>query len=311
MKANIHQQYSIPVLTNIVITITCSILYFVLLYAASQTSNVWYMIGYGFLFAIVMIPVYSLIHEAEHNMLHTNLWWNNFFGRWLCTLFVVSFSFFKHCHLRHHKKNRTDIEIWELYFEHQEKWKRYGNLYLMMLGLGYLSLWLSVMLFAFAPSLLHVGFFQKHKEIAGFLEGTDQKEKSSIMRWESLLVIGFQVTIILLLHLQLLPWLILFLIHGFVWSSQNYVNHAFSPRDIINGAHNLKIPLWLKPVYLNFNVHLAHHQNPRIPWIHLPRFIKKDPHRIGFFRNYLRLWKGPKLTNESDPLLYEKYNEPL
>ena len=131
------------------------------------------------------------------------------------------------------------------------------------------------------------------------------------MRWESLLVIAFQVTIILLLHLQLLPWLILFLIHGFVWSSQNYVNHAFSPRDIINGAHNLKIPLWLKPIYLNFNMHLAHHQNPRIPWIHLPRFIKKDPHRIGFFRNYLRLWKGPKLTNESDPFLYEKYNEPV
>jgi fatty acid desaturase len=261
------------------------------------------IITYGFLFAIVMIPVYSLIHEAEHNILHPNIWWNNFLGRWLCCLFIVSFSFFRHCHFRHHKKNRTDIEIWELYFEHQVKWKRYGNLYLMMIGLGYLSLWLSVLLFSFAPSLLYVGFFQKHKEIAGFLEGCNQKEKIKLMRWESLLAIAFQAAIFFLLHLHFYPWFILFLIHGFVWSSQNYVNHAFSPRDIINGAHNLKIPLWLKPVYLNFNVHLAHHQNPKIPWIYLPHFIKKDKHRIGFFRNYLRLWKGPKLSNEPDPAL--------
>jgi fatty acid desaturase len=69
------------------------------------------------------------------------------------------------------------------------------------------------------------------------------------------------------------------------------------------------MPLWLKPVYLNFNVHLAHHQNPRIPWIHLPHFIKKSSHRIGFFRNYLRLWKGPKLTKEEDPSINEIHGE--
>ena len=81
--------------------------------------------------------------------------------------------------------------MWELYYEHQVKWKRYGNLYLMMVGLAYLSLWLSVVLFSFAPSLLHIGFFQKHTEIAGFLEGCNQKEKTDVMRWESWLVIGF------------------------------------------------------------------------------------------------------------------------
>ena len=303
MKTATNNLYKIPVKTNLLVTLVCSVLYFALLYLASNSNSVWMIIVYAFLFAILMIPVYSLIHEAEHNILHSNSWWNNFFGRWLCCLFIVSFSFFRHCHMRHHKKNRTDIEIWELYFEHQVKWKRYGNLYLMMIGLGYLSLWLSAVLFAFAPRLLYTGFFQKHTEIAGFLEGCNQKDKIAVMRWESLLVIAFQIAVFFLLDLHFWPWLILFLIHGLVWSSQNYVNHAFSPRNIINGAHNLKMPLWLKPVYLNFNVHLAHHQNPKIPWIHLPQFIRKDSHRIGFFRNYLRLWKGPKLTNEADPYL--------
>ena len=82
------------------------------------------------------------------------------------------------------------------------------------------------------------------------------------MRWESWLVILFQACMMVLLGLSPKAWLIMFSIHGFVWSSQNYVNHAFSPRDIINGAHNLKMPLWLNPVYLNFNLHLAASPEP-------------------------------------------------
>jgi fatty acid desaturase len=55
-------------------------------------------------------------------------------------------------------------------------------------------------------------------------------------------------------------------------------------------------------VYLNFNLHLAHHQNPRIPWSHLPDFLPHGSDRISFFRNYLRLWTGPRLTLEKNPL---------
>ncbi len=305
MKTSSFQNYPIPVFLNTIVILVCSTLYFVLLRAASTTESNLLLIVYGFSFAIVMIPVYSLIHEAEHNMLYPNAWWNNTIGRWLCTLFIVSFTFFKHCHLRHHKKNRTDIEIWELYFEDQVKWRRYGNLYLMMIGLGYLSLWCTVILYAIWPSLVYHPYFQKHKEIAGFLEGSNQEGKVQAMRWESWVVILFQIVLFLLLHLSFKAWIVLYLMHGFLWSSQNYVNHAFSPRDIINGAHNLKIPLWLKPIYLNFNVHLAHHQNPTIPWIHLPKFIKSGPERISFFKNYLRLWKGPKLTHEGNPVVIE------
>lgn len=305
MKANGQRSYSIPVATNLTIVAVCSALYFFLFYAASHSESVAGLIMFGFAFAVTMVPVYSLIHEAEHNMLHPNPVWNDLVGRWLCCLFVASFAFFTHCHFRHHKKNRTDIEMWELYYAHQNKWKRRGNLFLMMSGLGYFSLWLSVLLFAFAPSLVYRGFFQKHTEIAGFLEGSNQPEKLAAMRWESWLAIGFQVTLIVLLQLSLESWLTLFLIHGFVWSSQSYVNHAFSPRNIINGAHNLRMPPWLKFVYLNFNLHLAHHQNPGVPWIHLPHFIQNGSHRIGFFRNYLRLWTGPRLTTEPNPTLHQ------
>jgi fatty acid desaturase len=248
-----------------------------------------------------MVPVYSLIHEAEHNILHPAGRINNVLGRWLCALFISPFTFFKHCHLKHHKKNRTDEEMWDLYYEHQDKWKRYGTLYGMMIGFGYFSLWLAVLLFAFAPRLIYSKFFYSNKEIAGFIKGSDRQDKIGPSRWESLLAIAFQLAIFFVLHLNLTSWLTLFVMHGFLWSSQNYVNHAFSPRDIINGAHNLKIPVWLKWFYLNFNLHLAHHQNPKVPWIHLPAFIKHGKKRMAFFRNYLRLWKGPKPTNDPEP----------
>jgi fatty acid desaturase len=276
-------------------------MYFLLLYEAGQARSVLLIIGYGILFAVTMVPVYSLMHEAAHTTLHPNNWLNNFAGRWLCMLFIIPFTFYRHCHLRHHKKNRTDLEVWELYFEEREKRNKYGNLYLMMLGCGYLTCWLSVVLFAISPPLLYSSFFKQHKIIAGFLEGSNQKEKITTMRWESWLTILLQAAFISILHIPMLTWLTMYLIHGLFWSSQNYVNHAFSPRDIINGAHNLKMPVWLKPVYLNFNIHLAHHQNPKIPWIHLPNFIKKGESRIAFFRNYLRLWKGPVPSDEKEP----------
>lgn len=302
MNTNSDRRYPVPVFANLVAVVICSALYFILLYAASQAASLAGVLACGLLFAVNMIPIYSLIHEAEHNMLLPPARWNDLLGRWLCTLFVVSFTFFKHCHLRHHRKNRTDIEMWDLYGQSQVRWKRSANLYLMMSGLGYLSLWLSVLLFAVAPSLVYCGFFQRHTEIAGFLEGSNRGRKLAAIRAESWLALLFQVAMIWGLHLRLSSWLILFVIHGFVWSSQNYVNHAFSRRDIVNGAHNLSMPLWLRPVYLNFNLHLAHHQNPRIPWFHLPHFTPAGSARIGFFRNYLRLWAGPRLTLEQNPL---------
>jgi fatty acid desaturase len=250
-----------------------------------------------------MVPVYSLIHEAEHSIANSNEVVNTVMGRWLSTLFVAPYTFLKHCHFKHHKKNRTDEEMWDLYYEHQGKLKRYGTLYGMMIGLGYFSLWLAVLLYAFAPRLIYSRFFSSHKEINGFLKGSDRKDKVAKSRWESILVVTFQVALFFILDLKWTSWLTLFAMHGFLWSSHNYVNHAFSPRDIINGAHNLKVPIWLNLIYLNFNLHLAHHQNPKIPWIHLPSFIKQKKDRMSFFRNYLRLWKGPRLTHEKEPEL--------
>lgn len=295
------EAYPIPTRINILIIVVSSFLFALLLYLGTHTQYIGLKVLLGIAFGIVMIPVYSLMHEGAHNALHPDPHWNVFLGRWLGCLFIIPFTFFRHCHLKHHKKNRTDEEMWDLYYEHQNKWLRYGNLYLMMIGFGYMAVWLSVVLYAFAPTLVNSRLLRKHTEMRGFLEGSDGGFKLRTSQAESIVVLMFQAFCLWMMHWDVQTWLIFYLLHGFVWSSQNYINHAFSPRDIINGAHNLKVPIWLKFVYLNFNLHLAHHQNPKIPWVHLPKYVKTGGGRIPFYRNYLRLWKGPRLTTESSP----------
>jgi len=295
------KHYPIPAKTNILIIVICSILFFLILYYGSKTPLILNKLLFGLAFGIILIPVYSLMHESAHNALHPNFFWNVLLAQWLSCLFVTSYHFFRHCHLKHHKKNRTDEEMWDLYYEHQNKWLRFVNLYLMMIGVGYLALWLSVILFSIAPSLVNSKLFNKHAEIRGFLTDSASEIKTRIFQLESLSVIAFQIIVLWLINWDFTTWIIFYLIHGFIWSSQNYVNHAFSQRDIINGAHNLKVPVWLNFIYLNFNLHLAHHQNPNIPWLYLPKYIKSDEEKISFFKNYLRLWKGPRLTKEPSP----------
>ena len=293
--------YPIPSRLNVFIIIACTVAFMGLFAAGTYFHEIWIRLLLGLAFGIVMIPVYSLMHEAAHHTLHASNKVNLFLGKWLCCMFMISFTFYRHCHLKHHKKNRTDEEMWDLYYEHQNKYLRYGNLYLMMVGFGYLAIWISVPLFAISPKLVTTSFFRNHREANGFLNGFTSPKQLRKAQKESIVAIVFQLLLLYLINWDWQLWIIFYLIHGFIWSSQNYVNHAFSPRDIINGAHNLKIPVWLNFIYLNFNIHLVHHQNPGIPWIHLRSSIKSGTERISFFRNYLRLWKGPQLTYMKSP----------
>jgi fatty acid desaturase len=293
-------RYPVPVATNVTLMIVGSLLYFTLLHAASRTTSALGLATTAVLFVALMVMLYGLIHEAEHDILLPDRAWNLYAGRWLCAMFGVSFAFLRHCHLRHHVKNRTDVEVWDLCLEHHVPWQRRLNLYLMLSGLGYFLLWVSVILFALAPAFVY-RLFNRHTELAGFLAGSERRMRA--IRRESWMVIAFQSAMFLALQLDPFAYLVLFAAHGFVWCSQNYATHAYAPRDIINGAHNLSLPPGLRFVYLNFNLHLAHHQNPRIPWIHLPGFVQPSSQRLGFYQNYMRLWCGPRRSTEKNPVI--------
>lgn len=298
---SLKDQYPIPVATNLGVAFICTISWLWLLYSSSRAVSFWLIGIEAIAFGIIFIPVYSLIHEAEHGIAMPGKKFNYLFGLFLSTLFIAPFTFIQKCHLNHHRHNRTDYEMWDLYYEHQNRFRRRIYLYTVMIGFEWLMLPLSVIIFAVYPRLAFSKLFTSLVEIKGVIEDTDKEKFLKRIRLESWLVIAFHTSVFYFFKLHALPYAILYLVNGFIWSSQNFVNHAFSPRDIINGAHNHKMSGWLTYVYLNFNVHLAHHQNPKIPWYYLPKFIRKDPQRISFWKAYVRLWKGPVLTHEPSP----------
>jgi fatty acid desaturase len=249
-----------------------------------------------------MIPLYSLIHEAEHDIMHPNRKLNYWAGVVLSWLFVAPFTFIRKCHLNHHKHNRTDYEMWDLYYAHQHKWLRQVYFYVVRLGMEWIMIVVAVVLFTLLPKLVFSKLFSWNHEIKGIIQGADKDKLLVKIRLESYLVIAFQLSIYFLLNLDLYFLMGAYLCHAFVWSSQNYVTHAFSPRDIINGAHNLKMPLLVRCLYLNFNIHLAHHQYPKMPWIHLPKCIQPTNKELSFWQIYIKLWLGPELTQEPSPI---------
>lgn len=111
---------------------------------------------------------------------------------------------------------------------------------------------------------------------------------------EVLFTAAFQVLLFSMLHLRWSGWLACYAAFAINWSSLQYADHAFSPLDAQTGAWNLRVNPITRLFFLNYHHHLAHHQNPHVPWLHLGRFVGGDVERPAFWRMYLMMWRGPR-----------------
>lgn len=300
---------AIPFRINIILALMLVIGVHFLLIAGSgnETLNMYFPIV-CLMFGLVFIPIYSIIHEAEHNIAIPNKKLNYYLGVLLSTLFFASFTFIQKAHLNHHKNNRTDCELIDLYYDRKKKWRKFFGFFTVNIGLKWLGIVVSTFLFAFLPRKTLTKLIQNNKSLSLLISGTNSDNFFNQIRIESFIAICYHFCLITILDLNILPYVILYLFHGFVWSSQNYVSHAFSPRSILKGAHNHRMNPIVQLFYLNFNLHLAHHENPTIPWINLPKYIKEEG-RISYLKAYIRLWKGPKLISGEDPIEYRELVE--
>ncbi|WNG29240.1 fatty acid desaturase [Cystobacter fuscus] len=261
---------------------------------ASRASSPGAAVGWGVVFAFLFLPLYSLLHEAEHRVFHANARVNESFGVLLAAFFPGPFTFLRACHLGHHRRNRGDAEMFDLYYPSDNlAWKRV-YFYFLYTGGFWLAVPVAVVSMLLWPGLLR-GQVLRDPSAVAMLNGIPAGFFRRI-RLECVGVVLLHVGLVVGLGLSPGRYLLLYALFGLNWSAQQYITHAASPRHVLDGAHNLRAARFYEVLLLHFNWHLAHHQHPRVPWLYLPRYDDPSRERPGYLLAFLRFWRGPQPT---------------
>ncbi len=266
---------------------------------ASRVESVPALLGVGVAFSFLFLPLYTLLHEAEHKVFHTHPGVNESFGTLLAAFFPGPFSFLRACHLGHHRRNRSDAEMFDLYYPTDNlTWKR-AYFYFLYTGGFWLAVPLALVLMLVWPRAVR-GHLIRDPSAVAMVNGIPEGFIGRI-RLEALGVVLLHVGLVWALELSPGRYVLLYALYGLNWSAQQYITHAASPRHVLDGAHNLKAHPLYEALLLHFNWHLAHHQHPRVPWLYLPRY--DDPSRVrpGYLTAFIRFWRGPQPTAPLTP----------
>jgi fatty acid desaturase len=266
----------------------------------SSRSGVIGNVALGVVYSFLLLTNYALMHEAAHRYLHGNKKINRGLGTLLSWLFPMSFTLFTLTHIMHHRTNRTRHEMFDYYDPDDNKLKKYGMWYAILTGVYWIVIPLGSLLWALAPKLFQTKPF-KNAPITAVLFREFDKDSVAAIRWECTLGIVFWIMAWIALDLRWSAVLIAYACFAFNWSTRQYVSHAFTPREVREGAHNLKVGKFMGCVLLNGQWELVHHQYPALPWIYLGEYGKSSTPPISYWRQYLRLWKGPQPNPQSAP----------
>ncbi|GKX60745.1 fatty acid desaturase family protein [Leminorella grimontii] len=263
------------------------------LWAASHSAWYWALAAVWF-FALINNMPFAIMHEAVHGVASRSAWGNRIIGVVAGWAFPTSFLLQRRAHLNHHDNNRTDGELYDYYLPHQPKWLR--NVWLYggnLLGLYYFCVVLGNAIWLVAWWFYRSDFFVKKLGPAlGFGSQIPELIKlPPLAVWcELALAFGYQALLFWLLDLNVWGYVACLWAFGLHWSALQYVNHAWTRRDVRNGAWNLRVLPVSRWLALNYYCHLAHHQHPAAPWYELPSLIDDQP-RPTFWRIYFSLWR--------------------
>lgn len=250
------------------------------------------------LFAFVAHLPFSLLHEAVHGVFSPSRTVNDAAGTLAAAMFPTSLTVQRAAHMGHHERNRTDLDLYDYCLPHQSRllrnvWLYAGNL----LGFYWWCVPLNSLMFLAAPWLVTSAWFRegpgKALGFGPYLADLAGASKRRI--WlECLLAVVYQSGLFLVLQLTPGGWVLCHAAFALHWSALQYVDHAFSARDIVNGAWNLRVWAPVRWIALNYHLHLAHHRNPSLPWNHLPGAVEPADPRPTFWEIYFRLWRGTR-----------------
>lgn len=270
-----------------------------LLWLASRLDPPWSLpLGIGFSF--LLLSNYALLHEGTHDILHPNQRINDTVGMALGWLFPISFTLLKETHTVHHCCNRTDHEMFDCYYPGDNRLIKYIQWYGLMFGIWWYLIPLGSLLLAVSPRLLRSPPFKQARTTAVLFDDFGPNEIRRV-RVETVWGIAFWVMLFHLLQLRWEAVLIAYACFAFNWSTRQYVTHAFTQRNVRDGALNLRVGRLMGWLLLYGQWDRVHHQHPHISWIHLPKLGLPEGYDVAYWRHYLRLWLGPRPCTEPGP----------
>jgi fatty acid desaturase len=271
-----------------------------LLWAGSRVESWYAVLGVGVVFSYVLLTNYALLHEATHHNLHSNPRWNYGLGVLTGWLFPVPFSMIHITHQGHHLRNRTDHEMFDLYYPGDSRLLKYGQWYSILCGLFWPLVPIGALLAAVWPGILATRPFQKARS-SNYMLGDVRGGNLRALRLELVFNVALFAGLFWLLDLRWQNMLVLYACFAFNWSTRQYVGHAFTRRHVIEGASNLKHNGLMTWILLHGEYDLNHHRRPDVSWYHLPALSPSGEERPGYIRQYWRLWRGPRLNTEPAP----------
>jgi fatty acid desaturase len=288
--------YPIPAALNLMILSLQVISFFGLLWATSLANYVWQIAALFVAFAILGNSIYSIIHEAEHGMLHPNRRINDLLGAIMAVFFPAPFHLIRQGHLGHHRRNRTDNEAFDHYFDGDRPWLKWLILYGILTGAYWILVVLSNVAVLIVPFLFKRRFFEFDRPSAAFMDALNPRY-FWLIQVEAVFAIAFHATMLWAFEIPIWRYATVYFGFGYSWSAMQYVHHFGTERDVLNGARNLRFIKWIDCVWLYHNWHLLHHQRPNIPWIYLPRLsANQSASRESLIWHYFRMWRGPRYT---------------
>jgi fatty acid desaturase len=297
----------VPGALNMILAVGAMSLAMTMLRLASHTASTMWFIVAIVAFSFVNNTLFSLLHEAVHGIFHENRAVNEWFGRVLAAFFPTGFTLQRLAHLGHHRRNRTDRELFDYYRPGENVLVKFLQWYGILTGLYWLTLPLSCLLFLIVPDRWIKGFIKRSEEsslahqtsVEGMLSGYKNASFAKI-RLEILFSLAVQVALVYFLDLSWLGWLGCYAAFGFNWSSLQYTDHAFSKRDVYDGAWNLRVNRIVQYIFLNYHHHKAHHQHPTVSWLFLHHYVNSNEERPSFMSIYLKMWAGPRPLPEAE-----------
>lgn len=272
----------------------------------SKTESWTFKILGAVAFALINNTIFSLLHECVHRLFHSSQKINDFFGALCALFFPTGFIFQRAFHLGHHRRNRTDVEMFDLYYPTDSYILKFIQLYTVLLGFYWTSAPIGGLLYLISPRLLQSPLFRSKNpkmqamSMDAMLSGLEPINPRRA-RLELLATLAFHASLIYFLEVDGISWILCYWTFAVLWGSLQYADHAGSVRDIRNGAWNLRVNKFVQYLFLNYHHHLAHHQYPFVPWIHLHKFVDFSKERPSHFKIWLSLWQGPRLTTEPPP----------